>query len=259
MKIVIEWDERKLDALYANLEQIMFDRQESGILHNSFVWGKDIFEAICAGDEQRLRSLAGKEIDFGGEVGVLAKDELRSWKNLIICYIANLTAKVLQEQLLDDEMAYSISDTCIQMVENARSVTEALQVPMTSSVLFCRCVRKKNAEYHPLAKHAKDYIYKHFHEKIVIQEMAEMLGTSSTYLGQVFLKSEGITLHEFILNEKIYRAKNLLRYSEYDMKMISEYLGFCSQSHFAREFKKQTGQTPSEYRKANNEVYRNKI
>ena len=61
---------------------------------------------------------------------------------------------------------------------------------------------------------------------------------SASYLGLIFRKSEGMTLHQFIVREKVERGKNLLRYSDYDLHTISQYLGFASQSHFGREFKK---------------------
>ena len=53
------------------------------------------------------------------------------------------------------------------------------------------------------------------------------------------------------INEKIEEAKKLLRYSTKSLSAISTYLGFSSQSHFSRVFKKYVGENPS--------VYRNKL
>ena len=57
-----------------------------------------------------------------------------------------------------------------------------------------------------------------------------------------------MTLTDFILGEKIEEAKRLLRYSDKSLTLIADYLGFSSQSHFTRIFKKYRGQTPREYR-----------
>ena len=44
------------------------------------------------------------------------------------------------------------------------------------------------------------------------------------------------------------QAKRLLRYSDKSLTAISNYLGFSSQSHFSKVFKKYTQRTPGEYR-----------
>lgn len=259
MKIQLKWNESKMNELSHRLEKVIFQRQESGILHNSFLWSEGIFEAVCSGDELKVRTLLEQEIYLEGEVGELARDQLRSFKNLLICSVANFTYRIIWEQILDPEMAYSISDACIQMVEDSKFENELLEAAAAFCLTFCRYVHKKTSDYHPLVRQSKEYVFKHFHEKIVIEDMAKRLAVSSTYLGIIFKQSEGMTLHQFIIKEKLQRAKNLLRYSDYDLGTISLYLGFASQSHFGREFKKHTGYTPASYRSKNNRLYRDNL
>lgn len=133
---------------------------------------------------------------------------------------------------------------------------ELLEVGAAYCLTLCRYIHKRNSRYHPLVRQAKEYVFKHFHEKIIIDDMAKQLGTSSTYLGRIFRASENMTLHQFIMNEKMERGKNLLRYSDYDLQAISQYLGFASQSHFGKEFKRYTGETPADFRMKKNQNYR---
>lgn len=72
---------------------------------------------------------------------------------------------------------------------------------------------------------------------------------SRPYLASKFKAETGETLTDFILKEKTEEAKRLLRYTDKTATMIGAYLGFSSQSHFSRVFKKYTGLTPAEYRK----------
>lgn len=248
-----------MNELSYRLEKVLFQRQEEGILHNTSLWADDIFEAIASGDEHRVQNFLEHEISLNGEVGVLARDQLRNTKNLVICSVASATFRMIQEQILDSEMAYSISETCIQMVEDTKSEEEIFEVAAAFCLTLCRHVNKQNSMYHPLVRQAKEYVFKHFHEKIIIEEMAKQLKTSSTYLGMIFRKSEGMTLHQFIMQEKVNRGKNLLRYSDYDIHTISQYLGFASQSHFGKEFKKYTGYTPAGYRALKNRLYRDNM
>ena len=62
------------------------------------------------------------------------------------------------------------------------------------------------------------------------------------------IEETGESLTDFILKEKTEEAKRLLRYSDKSLTAISNYLGFSSQSHFSRVFKKYTQRTPGEYR-----------
>ena len=61
---------------------------------------------------------------------------------------------------------------------------------------------------------------------------------SRPYLSRRFKKETGESLTDFILKEKTEEAKRLLRYSGKSLTAIGNYLGFSSQSHFARVFKK---------------------
>ena len=62
MKVQLKWNQDKMDELSHRLEKILFQRQESGILHNTALWSEGIFEAVCSGDEDRVRELMEQEI-----------------------------------------------------------------------------------------------------------------------------------------------------------------------------------------------------
>ena len=68
------------------------------------------------------------------------------------------------------------------------------------------------------------------------------------YLSAKFSREAGISLTDFILKQKTEEAKRLLRCSDKSAAAISSYLGFSSQSHVSRVFRKYSGKTPAEYR-----------
>ena len=95
---------------------------------------------------------------------------------------------------------------------------------------------------------SKDYIFKHLHEKIRIQDIAEYLHLNANYLSELFRQCENVTLTDFILQEKVKLTRNLLACSPYSYIEIATYLGFSSQSHLGKVFKKYTGMSVGEIR-----------
>ncbi len=106
----------------------------------------------------------------------------------------------------------------------------------------------RRKDQNPRIDACKDYIFKHLHEKIRVQDIAEQLYLNANYLSEIFKNHEGITITEFILREKVNLTKNLLTYSPYSYIEIATYLGFSSQSHLGKVFKKWTGMTLRQYR-----------
>ena len=93
-----------------------------------------------------------------------------------------------------------------------------------------------------------NYVRRHFSEKICVENIARELFMSRPYLSAKFSREAGISLTDFILKQKTEEAKRLLRYSDKSAAAISSYLGFSSQSHVSRVFRKYSGKTPAEYR-----------
>ncbi|MBR0143999.1 MAG: helix-turn-helix transcriptional regulator [Clostridia bacterium] len=77
--------------------------------------------------------------------------------------------------------------------------------------------------------------------------MAEEFYLSRPYLSAKFKQETGRTLTDFILSEKTEEAKRLIRYTDKSLSVISSYLGFSSQSHFSRVFRRYAGSNPGDY------------
>ena len=69
------------------------------------------------------------------------------------------------------------------------------------------------------------------------------------YLSSLFSSVEGITIEQFIIRQKIERAKELLFYGELSLAQIADELGYSSSAHLSAQFKKTAGMTPSAFKK----------
>lgn len=79
--------------------------------------------------------------------------------------------------------------------------------------------------------------------------LSEKLQHEYTALSRLFSQVEGITIERFITRQKIERVKELLFYNEMNLSQISFDLNYSSVAHLSSQFKKETGMTPSEFRK----------
>lgn len=80
------------------------------------------------------------------------------------------------------------------------------------------------------------------------QDYADLLNLNSTYFNTLIKSKSGKTPGEWIQNRTLSAAKTLLRSTTLSIKEISCLLDFSEATHFGRFFKKQTQQTPVEYR-----------
>ena len=99
-----------------------------------------------------------------------------------------------------------------------------------------------------LVKNVSSYIKHHLSDAIKTEEIAASLFMSRSHLSIRFKQESGMNLTEYIHHIKISEAKHLLAHTDKNILIISTYLGYSSQSHFTRMFKKIVGVSPMEYR-----------
>lgn len=235
-----------------------FRSRESNMHHNPHDQEVREFACVRNGDMEQL-TITLREY-HEGKSGVIATDPLRNAKNLSIITIA-LSCRAAVEGGLHFELAYSLSDCFIKKIEELTEVSEVYFLGREAQFYYTTLVYelRKGVDQTTISaadsrvRKCKNYIYEHIHDKIVLQDIADLLYMNSNYLAKIFKKSEGITIGEFVLREKIKIAKNMLIYSSATFSMIASNLNFSSQSHLGKQFKKVTGMTLRAYR----EMYSN--
>ncbi|WP_207420499.1 helix-turn-helix domain-containing protein [Desertivirga brevis] len=68
------------------------------------------------------------------------------------------------------------------------------------------------------------------------------------YLSALFSSVEGITIEQFIIRQRIEKAKELILYKELNLSEIAFKLGYSSVQYLSTQFKQVTGQTPSQFK-----------
>ena len=245
---------RKTDIIEVKgqISSVIFEHQEQELPHNPYDQEVRELDSIRHGDVEMFnRSLAET---YRGEVGQLAKNQVRQAKNIAICVIALASRAAISGGMIPEE-AFSMVDGYIMKIEDMNNAVKIDSMMRQAEYEFAECVaeihknQQKNEQKNELVEWTKNYIYQNLHSDIVIGEIGQKIGVNTSYLSDLFHKVEGTTIQQYICKEKIRLAENMLRYSDYEVKEIASYLSFCSQSYFGNIFRQQTGMTPARYRK----------
>ncbi|MBN9102241.1 MULTISPECIES: AraC family transcriptional regulator [unclassified Pseudonocardia] len=94
----------------------------------------------------------------------------------------------------------------------------------------------------------RDYIQQHLGESLSLDDLAGVVGLSRYHFARRFRASTGAPPHEFLLRQRVERARALLERTNSPLLDIACVCGFADQSHMTREFKKRVGVTPGRYR-----------
>lgn len=78
---------------------------------------------------------------------------------------------------------------------------------------------------------------------------AKKTGMSEAYFRRLFKSEYGKCPVQYLISLKISHAKNLLIYQKYDISQVAAMSGFSDIYYFSRRFKKETGMTPTEYKR----------
>lgn len=92
------------------------------------------------------------------------------------------------------------------------------------------------------------YIDGNLERNITVEELADVAALNKVYFSNKFTKHMGISPSQFIINRRLEKAMDMIKYSDLNLKEISFKVGFESNMYFSRIFKKKIGMTPSEFR-----------
>lgn len=96
----------------------------------------------------------------------------------------------------------------------------------------------------------EDYAHATEGARIRVADLAAVAEVSSGHLMRAFRQSTGKTVHQFVEEMRLSRARTLLGQSNQPLKQIASRLGFATPSSFSLAFRRATAMTPAQYRRA---------
>jgi AraC family transcriptional regulator len=153
------------------------------------------------------------------QICLMLRSELHRGGGLVgRLYIESL-ANALAVHLLRD---YSATQPCVSLYEGGLGDRQLLQV--------------------------SEYINEHLDRDIKLANLAELIGISQFHFSRLFKQSMGISPHQYLLQQRLERAKQLLKQTQLSIVEVALQCGFSSHSHLTKQFRQMTGMTPKVYR-----------
>lgn len=235
------------DSLFAqreeNFERIPFEMERT--LYRFVYLGKP--DEMIAFYKNMITSNFSLKLPLGRTSAV----KLRQLKYSAVAAIALACRAAILGGALEAK-AYALSDDSILAIDTMTSPLAIIRKEAATVLDFARMVKemRQSGSLSPEVKRCMEYISTHTHGPISLEDIAAGSQHSKEYLAKLFRKEVGLPIRDYMMRERMEEAKALLRETD-NCGQIAYTLGFSSQSHFIRQFKKYTGVTPGQWRSLN--------
>ncbi len=229
---------------------LSIDAKENEESRSSYAFEKALYHHIQQGDSKRLQIFLERTQEFPSE-GQTAHSPLRHAKNQFIALAAKVGILAAIPGGVDEERVYQLTDLYMRECEQMQTIEEVHRLQYIMLMDFCdRCGAAKLPKgVSQEIYRCMTYIQSRTNMSIGVEDVAEVIHRSSSYLMRRFKAELGMSVGDYITKCKLQEACDLLVYGDRSLAEISAYLGYSSQSYFQNVFKKQFGMTPMQYRK----------
>ncbi len=176
-------------------------------------------------------------------------NNLRVLKNLYFSTMGMVKYALVQAHVHPINI-HILTEKYFSVFEDAKTVKElhyALNNALNESYQLVK--KQSSLIYSKYVNKAIQFIYLNIYQQSSLEQVADYLNISKSYISTIFKKETGMTVTEYILHKKIALAKTYLKDETLSITNIAIMLGFNSYNYFYIAFSKVEGISPSEYRK----------
>jgi AraC family transcriptional regulator len=132
---------------------------------------------------------------------------------------------------------------------------DSVEQAMAVALVHGHAVRKRPVQIYrgglgsARLRRIKELVHAKMGDDLSLDEMAQSIGLSTAHFARMFRKSTGETPHQFVLRQRVERAKAMLRAPDTRVLDVAVACGFKTQQHFAQVFCDVCGVSPTQYRR----------
>lgn len=192
----------------------------------------------------------------GGEV--MEKDALqlirtyadsgRLTRNVMISIYRDVTRLILSLGQEVDLQKMLQQDGKDSLYTNAMYSKEAME-ELIHTIVLAYDQNHKEENSKSIVSTIKDYIDEHLSENIRKEDLTDLMHLNEDYLTRLFKKETGMSIKTYIIQRKMYAARELLQTTSLSVSSVAIQMGYSNFSHFAASYKKEFGITPAEEKK----------
>lgn len=138
------------------------------------------------------------------------------------------------------------------LVERINRNKEEVEIPEN---IRMDIAKQEAEEPHNASIHsAKHFILEHIQDNICIDDIADEVHLNAQYLMRLFKKEMGVSILEYITDERIKLAKELLIRTDYPINQVADSVGYANYSYFTKIFRRSVGMSPKQYRQSQGQI-----
>lgn len=207
--------------------------------------------AVLSGDAGQIDAAAHHGVETLCRAGIVTPEMLEAWKNDVLSFRLGLLRETLGQEAEGALSSLEQSDAeQAPPLINAYAFSAFAWQDWSSS--FMDRIALEISEHKPREKHTiRDiitYIEQHYGSEISLQDIASHFYVSREYISRKFKQEFGINFSDYLAEYRIDKAKRLMLNPSLKMQQIAEMVGIHDVKYFSKVFKKQTGESPRDYR-----------
>ncbi|AWB65147.1 hypothetical protein C2869_01225 [Saccharobesus litoralis] len=146
----------------------------------------------------------------------------------------------------DSNRVLAVNSEQTRKVEQSEDIEQISQLVREQVEQVSKFINDQSAQHlTTIVKPTQSYLSEHFANDIDIDQLAERVSVSRSYLMRIFKKEVGMTINQYLTELRIEHAKNMLQ--SHSVTDTAFAVGFNNSNYFGTVFKKATGITPSRY------------
>lgn len=187
-----------------------------------------------------------------GQIPPVKELTVTGLQNMIVnaTILRTLTRKAAERGGVHPVVVDAISVAYAQKMYAASSKNELARLLPDMIREFTDAVHEaQKMHYSPQISIVVNYLKLHLSQEIDMDQLARLAGCAPGYLGKRFKKETGMTLAQYLAQERCNTAAKLLARTGRPVQEISAHVGYMDSNYFIKVFKSCKGATPTEYRK----------
>lgn len=231
------------------IRQRLTDSEESYL--NTTFWDiHPLYQMVLNGDVESLSKSLHLRLESFPE-GRISKDERKQLEYLTVSLVNTFMIAAIQGGVYPPD-ANAEADHALRRLSRIRSVDEIPRIVNETAIRLCEMARQTRLQNtgNEHVEKARHFISTHLTQELRTEDVASAAGVSPYHLSRLFKAHTGKTMREYLNHERIEAAKQLLSASDRSIPQIASLLQYCDQSYFTLVFRRETGQTPGQYRAA---------